>query len=462
MSTGNAGQRELVFCHECENEFWKQEHGLECPSCHSDFTEVIEQTHDPRRPDTPTPGLFADHLRDHNPWAHAQDAPDPDEDDVRRFEYRSPNSRVHFSSTFISSSGNRSTQTTGFGAEPNPFNIIGQMLNHMARPQEYPSQQQRQYEGQGGPFGPNSFPGRTAAGQDSGRGHTQFYSSSGPGFMFTSTGGPGNMDREDGLPANDLHQMLDSLFPPSGPPNGGSAGGPGGIQALLSAMLNPANAQSGDAVYSNEAFDRVLSQLMEQHRSGNAPGPASEAAIAALPRRPVGPRELGEEGKAECSICMDSVTTGVEISVLPCSHWFHPDCVKAWLSEHDTCPVCRSGITPKEGDQNSVRDPSQQPLNDEDPARVARRQSGSRGNPFIVPESPSRERRQPGFRQHSSNALNTPPGGYPGSDSGGDQQGASSNGSGGSGSISGRMRNFFGGGSSSGESSRKRSSGSSS
>lgn len=251
--------------------------------------------------------------------------------------------------------------------------------------------------------------------------------------------------------------MLGTLFNTIHP-QGTNAGG-NGFHTILSQILNPANAQHGDAVYSNEAFDRVLSQLMEQHQSGNAPGPASEAAIAALPRKPVGAAELGEEGKAECSICMDSVTLGVEINVLPCNHWFHPDCVKAWLSEHDTCPVCRAGIMPKEGDGNAPRQPSQMPLHNEDPALVARRQSGSRGNPFIVPESPSRERRLPSFRRHSSGAgspQNSTPGAFPHDP---DEQQGSGGGSSNSGGLTGRVRRMFGSNDSDSPSSKRSSGG---
>lgn len=33
--------RELVFCHECENEWYRDEHGIICPQCTSEFTEVV-------------------------------------------------------------------------------------------------------------------------------------------------------------------------------------------------------------------------------------------------------------------------------------------------------------------------------------------------------------------------------------------------------------------------------------
>lgn len=115
---------------------------------------------------------------------------------------------------------------------------------------------------------------------------------------------------------------------------------------LLSAMLNPANARAGDAVFSQEAFDRVMTQLMEQNQGSTAPGPASESAIRNLAKRAVDKEMMGSDGKAECSICMDSVELGDEVTFLPCKHWFHGPCVIAWLKEHDTCPHCRQPITP--------------------------------------------------------------------------------------------------------------------
>ena len=138
----------------------------------------------------------------------------------------------------------------------------------------------------------------------------------------------------------------------------GPSGGPEDMPPpflLLSQLLNPANARSGDAVWSQEAFDRVMSQLMEQNQGSAAPGPASEQAIAALPTRKIDVEDLGTDGKAECSICMDNVEVGEEVTSLPCTHWFHKPCVTAWLKEHDTCPQCRAGITkmPENGEQDA-------------------------------------------------------------------------------------------------------------
>jgi E3 ubiquitin-protein ligase RNF115/126 len=112
--------------------------------------------------------------------------------------------------------------------------------------------------------------------------------------------------------------------------------------ALLSALMNMGH--NGDAVYSQEELDRVISQLIDHTQQDTAPPPASDTDIDSLPKKKMTREMMGSDGKAECSICMDSVEFGTEVTVLPCTHWFHFDCIKAWLSQHNTCPHCRRSI----------------------------------------------------------------------------------------------------------------------
>ena len=123
--------------------------------------------------------------------------------------------------------------------------------------------------------------------------------------------------------------------------DGGQHTGLPNLNTFITQMLGGV---SGDAVYSEEALDRIITQMMDQNHQGSAPGPASAAAIAALPKKPADKTMMGSDGKAECSVCMDAVDIGDEVTILPCNHWFHGDCVGAWLKEHDTCPHCRAGI----------------------------------------------------------------------------------------------------------------------
>jgi Zn finger protein HypA/HybF involved in hydrogenase expression len=44
----SSGRHEMMFCHECEHEWRRDQHGFTCPKCHSEFTEIIEDVHVPR------------------------------------------------------------------------------------------------------------------------------------------------------------------------------------------------------------------------------------------------------------------------------------------------------------------------------------------------------------------------------------------------------------------------------
>lgn len=121
------------------------------------------------------------------------------------------------------------------------------------------------------------------------------------------------------------------------------------LQDILG-LLNPAHAMAGDAVYSQEALDRIISNLMEANPQSNAAPPATDEALHNLARKPVDKEMLSSEARAECPICIDDLKEGDMAVLLPCKHWFHEECVVLWLKEHNTCPICRSAIEKREGD----------------------------------------------------------------------------------------------------------------
>ena len=41
MADQGGQQRELVYCHACSNEWLRDQHGLQCPECHSDVVEIV-------------------------------------------------------------------------------------------------------------------------------------------------------------------------------------------------------------------------------------------------------------------------------------------------------------------------------------------------------------------------------------------------------------------------------------
>ncbi|KAL8727719.1 MAG: hypothetical protein Q9181_005599, partial [Wetmoreana brouardii] len=352
--SGRSGQSEseVLFCHRCENEWRGSATHLQCPRCDSEFVEVVENEHDPREvrmaadePEAHPPGLPHNPLFHMNPWP--RNRPGSDEGNIEHVEWN-PSPGIHFSRTSYRSS----SPNGGFPGQRgnDPLTSLFQSMLGDPRP--------------GGPFSTPASPSHHQAPwqphhpafHEPHRHHHQ--PGSGGRNTFTSTTRVWPSPTNQGN--NHLQEIMRALFenipqPPSptgsNDPNGPRPG-PGGFPGLhqfMASVLNPSNAAHGDFVYSQEALDRIISQFMDAHNGSSAPGPASAAAISALPKKAVTKEMLGSDGKAECSVCMDNVELGDEVTVLPCQHWFHGECVGAWLKEHDTCPHCRQGIMPKDG-----------------------------------------------------------------------------------------------------------------
>ncbi|XP_021805625.1 RING-H2 finger protein ATL66 [Prunus avium] len=55
--------------------------------------------------------------------------------------------------------------------------------------------------------------------------------------------------------------------------------------------------------------------------------------------------EAGGGGGGECCICLGVFGDGEKVKVLPsCSHWYHSECVDAWLATRSSCPLCRAQL----------------------------------------------------------------------------------------------------------------------
>ncbi|KAL1899614.1 hypothetical protein Cpir12675_001383 [Ceratocystis pirilliformis] len=101
----------------------------------------------------------------------------------------------------------------------------------------------------------------------------------------------------------------------------------------------------GDAVYSQEGLDRVITQLMAAESRTQGIRPTSEAALAKLERLKADDAFIENHKKSlECTICLDQTKLGDDVIFMPCKHWFHDECLCSWLKEHNTCPMCRSTL----------------------------------------------------------------------------------------------------------------------
>ena len=373
--------RELLYCHACANEWYKDQSGLECPNCHSDAVEVIDQGNDPRdnhigptnssdneaQPLGRNADALPHHpLHHHNPWAN--DTSDPDEGDIEHVTFN-PAPGIHFQrTTFRSTSPQGQNSQDAFA--PLFSSFAGMFNNGSASP-----------SGFGDPRSPFPPPGQQQF--HANHNHPPFLTNpmnpNGPPRVRTNVRVFGAGDQS----LNSLHAVMQTMLATlqenaihaNNDPHAQHRGQPEGnpfdfLMQTLTQFRDPARAAHGDAVFTDEAMDRIISQMMEQQGSaGSAPGPATAAAIDALPKKQADKDMVGTDGKAECSVCMDAVLLGDEVTVLPCKHWFHGECVGAWLKEHDTCPHCRQGIMPKDGpiDANTPRSPGQSPRHNQNP-----------------------------------------------------------------------------------------------
>ncbi|KNA10246.1 hypothetical protein SOVF_146120 [Spinacia oleracea] len=94
-----------------------------------------------------------------------------------------------------------------------------------------------------------------------------------------------------------------------------------------------------------ENLDDLLPLMEGAGGNSRAAPPASKAVVEKLPvikleSEAIAKEKLGEEG-AECCICKEKLGVGDEMQEMPCKHLFHPPCLKPWLDEHNSCPICR-------------------------------------------------------------------------------------------------------------------------
>ncbi|KAI3393216.1 hypothetical protein diail_4543 [Diaporthe ilicicola] len=397
--------REVVFCHNCNNEWYNDEHGLQCPRCDSEICEIVMLTisaqissdNDPRdiTPESPDSDILRGghfgphdfghghgHNRDHDHDRYS----DPGEDDIP--DHMDPDGHIH-------------SGPHGFMWSQRTFRSPDRQSNNpgahpgLSRPVDPSSEQEIFQRFQetidmltGLPFGPPGRQNRAAPPNGAfGAGgpdlRTTTYRSQSGSTSFTITTGampfPGSAARraDDGFDmyvrphsyhwpeppevtfvtvgsnANHRFRPFSNFMGGGGmqPPRTQNPGLVGGLGDIFSLLLGPGgpNAAHGDAVYTQEGLDRIITQLMEANPQSNAAPPASESAIEKLEKKKLDRQMMGDSAKVECTICIDEMHLGDEVTVLPCKHWFHGECVVLWLKEHNTCPICRAPIEQRGG-----------------------------------------------------------------------------------------------------------------
>lgn len=68
------------------------------------------------------------------------------------------------------------------------------------------------------------------------------------------------------------------------------------------------------------------------------------ALIDSLPEMTVDENSKLPKDKNECIICMSSFQINEKVKIMPCTHFFHTDCIRQWFRENDSCPICKNVV----------------------------------------------------------------------------------------------------------------------
>ena len=112
----------------------------------------------------------------------------------------------------------------------------------------------------------------------------------------------------------------------------------GAIEAMVQGLRQ---ARDGDGL--DAALLQAISRSMAEAQSQQAP-PAAARVLATLPkRRWSAAKNARSESQAadECAICLTAYQEGDEMSLLPCKHELHTQCLTPWLKQTNSCPLCR-------------------------------------------------------------------------------------------------------------------------
>lgn len=117
--------------------------------------------------------------------------------------------------------------------------------------------------------------------------------------------------------------------------------GNGGLEALFNGTpgIGLTRGNVGD-YFIGPGLEELFEQLSTNDRRG--PPPASRSSIDAMPTIKISNRHLRSD--SHCPVCKDKFELGSEARQMPCDHLYHSDCIVPWLSQHNSCPVCRQEL----------------------------------------------------------------------------------------------------------------------
>ncbi|XP_073000771.1 uncharacterized protein [Typha latifolia] len=99
--------------------------------------------------------------------------------------------------------------------------------------------------------------------------------------------------------------------------------------------------EDAEAFNTSEEYEILIEQMAQHDDSSiRAIPPAAKSVVLSLPSVVLA-EEGVERNSTHCAVCKDEISLEERVTRLPCSHYYHKECILPWLGIRNTCPVCR-------------------------------------------------------------------------------------------------------------------------
>ncbi|KAF6254469.1 hypothetical protein COO60DRAFT_317529 [Scenedesmus sp. NREL 46B-D3] len=161
-----------------------------------------------------------------------------------------------------------------------------------------------------------------------------------------------------------------------GPPKHAAAGAAAGAAVTSQQHAEPQQLETGSQLDQQQfpAASAAQDQRGTELCRTITPSLSADGVDAGESVPPGQPPTGGAEAEC-CPICFGEYdAANVEVKQLPCRHYFHPECIDAWLVRDNTCPLCKCCVwVPKPSPGSAAVDHAAQPrLQQEQPGQSHR------------------------------------------------------------------------------------------
>ena len=96
---------------------------------------------------------------------------------------------------------------------------------------------------------------------------------------------------------------------------------------------------------SDDLFEMIRRMSEQEAQQRQRKKRAKQSAVEKLPIVKIEKKHCKKKGNDLeppcCTVCCDNIELSSKGMFMPCGHIYHPDCLKPWLEQNNTCPVCR-------------------------------------------------------------------------------------------------------------------------